>query len=446
MKRVSCFLLTVFIVFVSVVPTFAIFNGPYVIDGPEIFDGPDIFDSPIPDDAIVTVESDFVSMEDFFTLNGSLPYVNFSHEAIYPFSLNQWSYSSDVSSARFTNPPQFVNSTGGSPASGYSDSYAFVSSGSGPMSLFEDDVSYYPLFQAYCAFPEKPSGSSVVARYFRVGFYNTDFFTLDLDYTPSSSIYGISGSFYFGTRLYYGCARSGSTEFLTYLSGPSVSSGSNNRLPESAICYITFDDGTVETISMLIGDSYSSDGLVSIALDKDYYFGKLISNIRISVTPHFLVGAVVAPNCVAWADSSSQVAGRYEFSFAFQPQFVLDSNPPPFDYEGAITGIQDSLQNIENQLTSSGTQNSASQGTLSKMEELMQQIEELNQTIMNNTNRPNPSDVVTGLDPSYFNPTDPAAQAGLQGIGSLMSNSFLISLMLMVLTLALMRYILFGKR
>lgn len=431
MKRVSCFLLTIFIVFVSVVPTFA------------IFDGPDIFDEYVSPDAIISYEPDFVSLEDFLMLDGNLPYVNLYDEAIYPTALNQWSYTTtgiknDSNSISFND----VNLQG--PASGYSDSLTYVTSGSGPISISETSFSYCPLIQTYCAFPSKPSATNGQYRRYILGtFVSSLTFDLDLSYSFSSPVYGIGGSFYFGTRLYYGSTIAGATSFATL-----NTNSSSYALPDYASCLITFDDGSTETVSMTIGSSYSSNGVVSIAFNEDYYFGKRISDITLHIVPHFMASDSASGSfwAYSWSTQASSVAGRLEFDFVFRPNFTVNTDEPPFDYESTLTGIQDSLKNIQNQLTSSGTQNSASQGTLSKMEELMQQIEELNQTITNNTNRPNPSDVVTGLDPSYFNPTDPAAQAGLQGIGSLMSNSFLISLMLMVLTLALMRYILFGKR
>lgn len=111
----------------------------------------------------------------------------------------------------------------------------------------------------------------------------------------------------------------------------------------------------------------------------------------------------------------------------------------------ALDTVNDKLQSTLDQLTSSDDDNELTQQILDKMDELMEEIDELNLTINDKANRPPPEDIVPSMPPQLLEPTDPSAIEGRNFITDLLSSQFFLTFLLMVFTLAFIRYVLFGK-
>lgn len=110
-----------------------------------------------------------------------------------------------------------------------------------------------------------------------------------------------------------------------------------------------------------------------------------------------------------------------------------------------LSSIVDSLSSIAEQLTSSSEMNSEAEAIVEQMEQLQDRIDELTQQIEENTNRPPPEDLVPSIPPVMVSPSDPAAIDGRKAISDILSSSFLTTFLVMVFSLAFLRYVLFGK-
>lgn len=125
--------------------------------------------------------------------------------------------------------------------------------------------------------------------------------------------------------------------------------------------------------------------------------------------------------------------------------FVPDSISDNSEVVGGLSEINVSIQNIINQITSSPELNADSEAMVEQMEQLQDRIDELTQQIEENTNRPPPEDLVPSIPPVMVSPSDPAAIDGRKAISDMLSSSFLTTFLLMVFSLAFLRYVLFGK-
>lgn len=107
--------------------------------------------------------------------------------------------------------------------------------------------------------------------------------------------------------------------------------------------------------------------------------------------------------------------------------------------------IVQNIQNIQQEITSSPEQNAQAQEMVEQMQETLDEIRDLVQQIEENTSRPPPEEILPTINPDITNPSDPAAQTALQAVGDLFGNSLITNLLLIVITLAFVRYVLFGK-
>lgn len=110
-----------------------------------------------------------------------------------------------------------------------------------------------------------------------------------------------------------------------------------------------------------------------------------------------------------------------------------------------LSSIVDELQSIKDMITSSPSQDQAAQEVLEKVEEILDQIDELNQMINDNTNRPPPDEIIPSSPPQLLPPTDSAGMIGFDFTKSFLEQPLILSILVMVFTLALIRYVLFGK-
>lgn len=117
------------------------------------------------------------------------------------------------------------------------------------------------------------------------------------------------------------------------------------------------------------------------------------------------------------------------------------------DNSQTLQNVYNQLQQTFNEIVSSDEQNDTSQAILDDLNNLMSQIDALNEQIAQNTNRPDPGDLVgklPGMD-DYIHPGDGAASTGLSAVSNILGDSFIMPIILMVLGLAFVRYVLFGK-
>lgn len=111
----------------------------------------------------------------------------------------------------------------------------------------------------------------------------------------------------------------------------------------------------------------------------------------------------------------------------------------------ALDDVNTKLQSTLDQITSSVSDNDYTQQILDDMDQLMEKIDDLTQQIEDNTNRPPPEDIVPSIPPQLLPPTDETAIAGRNAISGILSSPFFVTFLLMVFSLAFLRYVLFGK-
>lgn len=412
MKRVFCFIFSFCVLFLGVVPVSA--DSFVLVPGSNV---------PIPDDSVF----------DFPSPSVVYPFDDFDILFLEPSSA-MWQYS--VSHTGSFGVAQSAP-TGGS--LGYSSDSSQPDGGS-ITNVFDSDSFYSSLLYDMTWTPSYVSSvtADTVSAYFYVNRFPTSS-TVSIYYNfPSDSLaYSIDGSFSFNTSFYYGCYAVGGNSYQT----------STRRVPYTATCLLTFSNNTTESFPLDDVEINSTTSPYYYKFNLSYDSDLAISTIRFDVTFNPTVDNASYYKCYTWMskNGSPYGIGRYAYRFGFKPNFVIDTAPPK-TLEDRLNDIQDTLDSINDKLTSSDEQNAASQAAKDKMGSILQQIEDMNKVINDNTNRPNPGDVVTGLDPSYFNPTDPAASEGLKTLSTFAGNAFFISFMIIVLTLALMRYILYGKR
>lgn len=110
-----------------------------------------------------------------------------------------------------------------------------------------------------------------------------------------------------------------------------------------------------------------------------------------------------------------------------------------------LQGLKAEASSILDQITSTPEENQAAQAIVDQIEQTMEEIEELNRQIEDNTNRPEPDDLLPSAPSELLPPSDGAAVVGYELVTSMLSSPFMLSFLLMVFTLAFIRYVLFGK-
>lgn len=141
-----------------------------------------------------------------------------------------------------------------------------------------------------------------------------------------------------------------------------------------------------------------------------------------------------------YGDATANIGG-YRYGTAFM-NFIPESTS---GLSEVLNAMANNLYLIRSQLQSSTAQNNASKAFVSQIDELMSQIDQLNQTIEDNTFRP-PADSILPSPPSdLLPPSDAAASLAFSSISSILSHQVILSVLIMVFTLAFSRYVLFGK-
>lgn len=126
-------------------------------------------------------------------------------------------------------------------------------------------------------------------------------------------------------------------------------------------------------------------------------------------------------------------------------QFVADSGDASSDIVAGLQQVNQSIQNVYNEIQSSSEDNEYAEQLLDELQGIMDSIDELTQQIEDNTNRPPPDDIVPSMPPVFVAPSDIPSQDGRTAITDILASSILTNILIMVFSLAFLRYVLFGK-
>lgn len=156
---------------------------------------------------------------------------------------------------------------------------------------------------------------------------------------------------------------------------------------------------------------------------------------------------------VVYGKQTNQAAQNYNGARALSNAFInfVPETAGP-DYSSILQQILSQLQGLKSdassilgQVTSTPEENQAAQAIVDQIEQTMEEIEELNKQIEDNTNRPDPDDLLPSAPAELLPPSDDAAAAGYEVVSSILASPLMLSLLVMVFTLAFVRYVLFGK-
>lgn len=329
-------------------------------------------------------------------------------------------------------------------SSTWSGSYTYISyssSGAGP---------YY--YTSSYSIPTSTTSalSSSVATLYTSPFYTFGFSSVSLS-VPSSSLtvrancsypagdYSLGGTLQsylmFGTSISNNAKRyptsvtiiMGSQSIGTY----SISSGQIIGLPEK----ITLSS-SVSSVSYVF--NYSSGSYSPSPSGTRFslycYFNDGIELVEIKDDPYISYFASI----ISWLRSTNSFVAN---GFASVLSALND-----LGLGAGLSAVVSAVQSVKDTLTSSPQQDSASNDFKDEMQETLDKIDEANQTIEDNTNRPTmeelrPPDVSTIVDAS-----DPGYAAAMEGIGSFLAADFMVNILLLMCTMAFCGYVLFGKK
>lgn len=187
-------------------------------------------------------------------------------------------------------------------------------------------------------------------------------------------------------------------------------------------------------------------------LNPTYYFSSSMTTVGQvnSGAQELFTGVVYIPahtndvylNIIIVTSSNSVYVGGTRFSNSCM-YFVPDTGD-----SGTVSSLEvviQQLQEIQQAVQSSPEQDSDSQQLLDEVQSLLDEIDELVSVINDNTYRPPPDDILPSMPPSVLPPSDEAAVAGRDAIVTIMASEFMVGILLLVFTLAFVRYVLFGK-
>lgn len=206
--------------------------------------------------------------------------------------------------------------------------------------------------------------------------------------------------------------------------------------PTSMSLLLTYADGSTSTVSC---SSYSSGALPSYGALVSVPAGKYVSKATVSVS---------FPTSHTFATNDSKV-----ISFAFLPSVEVVASSNVTDVSGVeaiLRSILSSSERIQSMLTPTPQQSSTASQYVQDMGELQDQIDEANQTIEDNTNRPSADALVPAtpdiIQDGVIGGGDAAATAMMDDFGSLLASPLILNVLVLVFTLAFLSYVLFGKK
>lgn len=152
-------------------------------------------------------------------------------------------------------------------------------------------------------------------------------------------------------------------------------------------------------------------------------------------------------NVYGYSTGQAYPWGAYRLSGSIM-QFIPDVSGDSSGTDRVIQQLQQvnqSIQNVYNEIQSSPEDNQYAEELLEELKSIMDTIDELTQQIEENTNRPPPDDIVPSIPPVLLAPSDVPSQDGRTAITDILASSFLTNILIMVFSLAFLRYVLFGK-
>lgn len=124
--------------------------------------------------------------------------------------------------------------------------------------------------------------------------------------------------------------------------------------------------------------------------------------------------------------------------------FFVPDNDRAGDVVSGLQQVNQSIQNVYNEIHSSPEQDAESQQMLEELEKLSDQIEELSQQLDTVIERPPAEQVIPSIG-EIIKPSDEAAETGMEALGSLFSSPLVVSLLVMAISFSIIRYVLYGK-
>lgn len=115
-----------------------------------------------------------------------------------------------------------------------------------------------------------------------------------------------------------------------------------------------------------------------------------------------------------------------------------------------LTAVGNAVQSVKDTLTSSSQQDSVSNEYKEQMQDTLDKIDEANQTIEDNTNRPSADSIVPDvpdiIQDGQIGGGDAAATELMDGFGQVLASPLILQQLLLVFSLAFVSYVLFGKK
>lgn len=110
-----------------------------------------------------------------------------------------------------------------------------------------------------------------------------------------------------------------------------------------------------------------------------------------------------------------------------------------------LNQILAAIQSLAGGFVASPEQQQKSEELLENVEDISGQIDDQNQIIEDNTYRPPAEEIIPSAPAELLPPADPAVIAGYDVIKEILAHDLFLKIMMMVFSLAFLRYVLFGK-
>lgn len=155
------------------------------------------------------------------------------------------------------------------------------------------------------------------------------------------------------------------------------------------------------------------------------------------------------------AAGSSSTSARIDVTFSSIPSASVTTTDSSWSLLGAIKSLASSILDavsalVGSQFVAPPQQAAAASQYVKDMGELQDQIDEANQTIEDNTNRPSADALVPAtpdiIQDGVIGGGDAAATAMMDDFGSLLASPLILNVLVFVFTLAFLSYVLFGKK
>lgn len=260
-----------------------------------------------------------------------------------------------------------------------------------------------------------------------------------------------------------GSSSSSSAYSRVYGSTPYASGGYSVAIPASSVGGYLIVAGYYPIVSGVNGSGWFSPTTYSF-LVPFYFISTRIDTVKASSSTISGIGAMpfsgivyIPPHSgtlylnvygmLPGENSATNYYGAYKLQGA-TIQFVPDDTSSSGGSQQVVEQLQQvnqNIQNIYNEMQSSSEDNQYADELLDQLDQLMDSIDNLTQQIEDNTSRPPPEDIVPSIPPVLISPPDAPSQDGRTAISDILGSSVVTSFLIMVFSLAFLRYVLYGK-